>query len=302
MAQMAPNSHPLASPRTMSAQFVDPQTGRLYTIVVRGSETFCCYADAPEVWYSVPREYLQQPWVKIGNLWQVHSPLPDTFRILDGIVALAEDLLPFWDDVFSKHGARVRKTWSYFGAVHGWGDLGNKVYHLAVMCALRVRRHKRLPALHHLQDCYGHWVLNVKKTGDVLEGIMGCAWIANRDNGCLASESFWHKARQHVEIAALGVYQIWNNPLNRDTYNVHEMVNRILGFHVDDMVQIVRYADDVRRHNAPLRQQSALEQIHLNVKLLIIGRNRLFSSSSCLWLPIKVARFFDIVDLAEQMP
>ena len=125
----------------------------------------------PHIEVEVSRDYLNQKWMKVGNAWIVHAPLHDkaTFKRIDSLNALAVHLLPYWNDIFNAYGKQVRKDWSHCGCVTGHGDLGNRVYHVTVMCAMKVRRDFRLPILHGLQHANGDWVLGVEKTGDVLE-------------------------------------------------------------------------------------------------------------------------------------
>ena len=54
----------------------------------------------------------------------------------------------------------------------------------------------------------------VEKNGDILEAIMGCAKVAH-DVAPLEIGSFWHNARKTVEVVAVGVEKVWNQPQYR---------------------------------------------------------------------------------------
>ena len=68
---------------------------------------------------------------------------------------------------------------------------------------------------------------------------MGCAQIESNTARQIPG-SAWHNARQHVEIATLGVQQVWNNPLNANVWDQSAMVNRILQLHAGERVTINR--------------------------------------------------------------
>jgi hypothetical protein len=252
--------------------------GETYTMVVRGRRVFLRWDATPHIEVEVSRDYLNQQWMKVDNEWIVYTPLRDTFRLIDSINALADHLLPYWNGVFNAYGAGVRKTWSHYGMVTGHGDLGNKVYYVTVMCALQVRRDRGMPILFGLQHANGDWALGIEKTGDLLEGIMGCAWIQASITGPLADGSFWHRARQRVEIAALGVYQAWNHPMNAHVWDVHAMADRIMQLHADEMVTISLHPRDVALNLAPYERHQAVRLVHLQVTLLFIGKKRIYNN------------------------
>ena len=129
-------------------------------------------------------------------------------------------------------------------------------------------------SLRGLQHATGDWALGMEKAGDVLEGIMGRAEIIHTRDGPLAPGTFWHDARRDVEIAALGVCnRVEMAPPGADP---QIMAPQILRYHLYDNVTIVRHPSEVAANLVPWRRHQSVREVHLQVNLLIVGRDRIF--------------------------
>ena len=85
---------------------------------------------------------------------------------------LAMRILQWWDNVvFWCYNGDIRKHRSHHGAIPGIGDPGNYIYWYTVQACIFLRRVCNQPRLDAIEG------LGVERTGDVLEGILGVAWL-----------------------------------------------------------------------------------------------------------------------------
>ena len=155
----------------------------------------------------VSQAYLQQPWIwdRSLQIWRVKS---DPTPVLRALMELGLSVLPWWEETIMPQSRKFRKELSYDGEVRGRGDMGNKVYALAVRLALRMNTVRRLWSIEQL---------NEESAGDIVEGILSLG----------ARDPAWgnHHAR-HVELLCIEVDFAWNLPQHR--YLTHpEVLDRL---------------------------------------------------------------------------
>ena len=216
-------------------RYIDTATNRTYSLVVDGGRLYQLWDDTRRKDEVVdPQAFLTEEWEASRlepSKWTVYKPLQDTFQFLPSLVALATIYLPWWEEVFEAYGRATRKLWSYNGFVTGGTegyDFGNKVYHLALLCAVQLRKDRGLRPLTGLhQEIDGTWRLNPEKGGDILEGMMGSA-RENLKQTQLDPEDFWRKLRQDVEVVVWRVKDVWDEPKHARTWDVNAMVEPVL--------------------------------------------------------------------------
>ena len=96
----------------------------VYYLVYSGSSVYATRSvDVGAARVIVNREYLDQDWLYLGGEWTVVSPhVP---LRLPGVVALALEFLPYWENTVLQECTRYeRKTWSYYGATERLEMLG----------------------------------------------------------------------------------------------------------------------------------------------------------------------------------
>ena len=173
------------------------QTGAVWSLVIKNGKT---YSFDGREFREVPSSYLDRQWfIDERGSWDVYDP-PTTLRSLEALRYLATKLLPWWEnEIHPNHSQKTRKGWSHNGAVTGVGDIGNRVYHATVQTALEMRRRLDLPPLWTIEG------MNMESTGDVLEGMLGLAFMMSPILGDQVDA-----VRRNVEVAALSVLELCN--------------------------------------------------------------------------------------------
>ena len=106
---------------------------------------------------------------------------------------------------------KFRKELSYDGEVRGRGDMGNKVYALAVGLALRMNTAKTGRRLWSIEQ------LNAESAGDIVEGILTLG----------ARDPAWGHHHAAVELLCIEVDSAWNRPEHRYLTSVHDVLDQL---------------------------------------------------------------------------
>ena len=113
--------------------------------------------------------------------------------------------------------------------------------------------------------------------------------MSSGPGSALDPESWWAQAKLWVEIAASGVYQLWNLPENRNVWDVDTMAHRTLTNHKDEVVTICRDPVDIERHDAKLTTHLDTVTARLNSRLFLTTPSILFRDKQ--WMFENVAGF-----------
>ena len=158
----------------------------------------------------VSQAYLQQPWIwdRSLQLWRVKS---DPTPVLRALMELGLQVLPWWEETIMPLSRKFRKELSYDGEVRGRGDMGNKVYALAVGLALRMNTAKTGRRLWSIEQ------LNAESAGDIVEGILTLG----------ARDPAWGHHHAAVELLCIEVDSAWNRPEHRYLTSVHDVLDQL---------------------------------------------------------------------------
>lgn len=193
----------------------------------------------------VSQAYLQQPWIWDRSLevWRVKS---DPTPVLRALMELGWQVLPWWEENIMPLSRKFRKELSYDGEVQGRGDMGNKVYALAVRLALRMNPVRRLWSIERL---------NEESAGDIVEGILSLG----------ARDPAWgnHHAR-HVELLCIEVDFAWNLPQHR-YLTVHEVLDRLT-----EHFGVYAWLDDEKVFERQRRRQELMTSLLLAFPLHVL--------------------------------
>lgn len=194
----------------------------------------------------VSQAYLQQPWIwdRSLQLWRVKS---DPTPVLRALMELGLQVLPWWEETIMPLSRKFRKELSYDGEVRGRGDMGNKVYALAVRLALRMNTVRRLWSIEQL---------NEESAGDIIEGILSLG----------ARDPAWgnHHAR-HVELLCIEVDFAWNLPQHRYLTSVHEVLDRLT-----EHFGVYAWNDDEKVFERQRRRQELMTSLMLAFPLHVL--------------------------------
>ena len=190
--------------------------------------------------------YLQQPWIwdRSLQIWRVKS---DPTPVLRALMELGLSVLPWWEETIMPQSRKFRKELSYDGEVRGRGDMGNKVYALAVRLALRMNTVRRLWSIEQL---------NEESAGDIVEGILTLG----------ARDPAWgnHHAR-HVELLCIEVDFAWNLPQHRYLTSVHEVLDRLT-----EHFGVYAWLDDEKVFERQRRRQELMTSLMLAFPLHVL--------------------------------
>ena len=158
----------------------------------------------------VSQAYLQQPWIwdRSLQLWRVKS---DPTPVLRALMELGLQVLPWWEETIMPLSRKFRKELSYDGEVRGRGDMGNKVYAVAVGLALRMNTAKTGRRLWSIEQ------LNAESAGDIVEGILTLG----------ARDPAWGHHHAAVELLCIEVDSAWNRPEHRYLTSVHDVLDQL---------------------------------------------------------------------------
>lgn len=194
----------------------------------------------------VSQAYLQQPWIwdRSLQIWRVKS---DPTPVLRALMELGLSVLPWWEETIMPQSRKFRKELSYDGEVRGRGDMGNKVYALAVRLALRMNTVRRLWSIEQL---------NEESAGDIVEGILSLG----------ARDPAWgnHHAR-HVELLCIEVDFAWNLPQHRYLTSVHEVLDRLT-----EHFGVYAWNDDEKVFERQRRRQELMTSLMLAFPLHVL--------------------------------
>ena len=192
----------------------------------------------------VSQAYLQQPWIwdRSLQLWRVKS---DPTPVLRALMELGLSVLPWWEETIMPQSRKFRKELSYDGEVRGRGDMGNKVYALAVRLALRMNTVRRLWSIEQL---------NEESAGDIIERILSLG----------ARDPAWDHHQRHVELLCIEVDFAWNLPQHR--YLTHlEVLDRLT-----EHFGVYAWNDDEKVFERQRRRQELMTSLMLAFPLHVL--------------------------------
>ena len=195
----------------------------------------------------VSQAYLQQPWIWDRSLaaWRVKS---DPTPVLRALMELGLQVLPWWAETVMPLSRKFRKELSYDGEVRGRGDMGNKVYALAVRMALRMNT-RRLWSIEQL---------NEESAGDIVEGILTLG----------ARDLAWEHHRAAVELICIEVDSAWNLPQHRHLTRLDEVLDRLT-----EHFGVYAWLDDEKVFERQRRRQELMTSLMLAFPLHVLPQS-----------------------------
>ena len=199
----------------------------------------------------VSQAYLQQPWMWDRSLaaWRVKS---DPTPVLRALMELGLQVLPWWAETVMPLSRQFRKELSYDGEVRGRGDMGNKVYALAVGLALRMNTAKTGRRLWSIEQ------LNEESAGDIVEGILTLG----------ARDPAWGHHHAAVELLCIEVDFAWNLPQHRHLSTLHEVLDRLT-----EHFGVYAWLDDEKVFERQRRRQELMTSLMLALPLHVLPQS-----------------------------
>ena len=205
--------------------------------------------------------YMAQNWFQDPNMhWHVLGTR--RVRLVEALEYLALDLLPWWENrIHANYSRRTRLGWSHDG--DNVLVESNRLYHLVVYTALRIRRNRGLPQLEIIP------YMNVRHIAAILGGIIGLAWVFHEElsGNMLDIQAIDIKAI--VVGATVGMRDLWELPTFRSENRIEVLADRIL----NSRELRTRYIDVPPSTNEiQMHREHMMRTAERNVDTLIVSR------------------------------